>query len=52
LRRPAEARTRKQARPCVVVVFEGNPQRHTGEIFNVRITEADHFTLYGDPVLS
>jgi tRNA-2-methylthio-N6-dimethylallyladenosine synthase len=35
-----------------IVVFEGNPQRHTGEIFNVRITEADHFTLYGDPVLS
>jgi hypothetical protein len=36
----------------VVVVFEGNPQRHTGGNFNVRITEADPFTLSGEPALS
>jgi len=35
-----------------IVVFDGNPQRHTGEIFKVRITEAGHFTLFGDPVLA
>ncbi|MBK8090980.1 MAG: tRNA (N6-isopentenyl adenosine(37)-C2)-methylthiotransferase MiaB [Verrucomicrobiaceae bacterium] len=35
-----------------IVVFDGNPSRHTGEIFNVRITEAGHFTLFGDPVLA
>jgi tRNA-2-methylthio-N6-dimethylallyladenosine synthase len=35
-----------------IVVFDGNPQRHTGEIFKVRITEAGHFTLFGDPVIA
>jgi hypothetical protein len=25
--------------------------RHVGEIFNVRITEAANFTLFGDPML-
>ena len=35
-----------------IVVFDGNPARHTGEIFNVRITEAGHFTLFGDPVIA
>jgi tRNA-2-methylthio-N6-dimethylallyladenosine synthase len=35
-----------------IVVFDGNPQRHTGELFNVRITEAGHFTLFGDAVLT
>jgi tRNA-2-methylthio-N6-dimethylallyladenosine synthase len=35
-----------------IVVFDGNPQRLTGEIFHVRITEAGHFTLFGDPVLN
>jgi tRNA-2-methylthio-N6-dimethylallyladenosine synthase len=34
-----------------IVVFDGNPARHTGEIFKVRITEAGHFTLFGDAVL-
>jgi tRNA-2-methylthio-N6-dimethylallyladenosine synthase len=34
-----------------IVVFEGNRDRHVGEIFNVRITEAANFTLFGDPVL-
>lgn len=34
-----------------IVVFDGNPQRHTGEIFKVRIAEAGHFTLFGDPVV-
>jgi len=35
-----------------IVVFEGNRDRHVGEIFDVRITEAANFTLFGDPVLS
>jgi tRNA-2-methylthio-N6-dimethylallyladenosine synthase len=35
-----------------IVVFDGSPQRHTGEIFKVRITEAGHFTLFGDAVLA
>jgi tRNA-2-methylthio-N6-dimethylallyladenosine synthase len=34
-----------------IVVFDGNPERHTGEIFKVRVAEAGHFTLFGDPVL-
>jgi tRNA-2-methylthio-N6-dimethylallyladenosine synthase len=35
-----------------IVVFEGNRDRHVGEIFNVRITEAANFTLFGDPAIS
>jgi tRNA-2-methylthio-N6-dimethylallyladenosine synthase len=35
-----------------IVVFEGNPDRHIGQIFDVRIDHAAHFTLYGDPALS
>jgi hypothetical protein len=34
------------------VVFEGNRDRHVGEIFKVRITEAANFTLFGDPALA
>ncbi len=33
-----------------IVVFEGNIHRHVGEIFDVRITEAANFTLFGDLV--
>jgi tRNA-2-methylthio-N6-dimethylallyladenosine synthase len=35
-----------------IVVFEGNRDRHVGEIFKVRITEAANFTLFGDPALA
>ncbi len=35
-----------------IVVFEGNRDRHVGEIFDVRITEAANFTLFGNPVLN
>lgn len=35
-----------------IVVFEGNPARHIGQIFNVKITEFAKFTLYGDAVLA
>ncbi len=31
-----------------IVVFEGNFERHTGEILNVRVREAKGFTLYGE----
>ena len=31
-----------------IVVFEGNFERHTGEILNIRVREAKGFTLYGE----
>jgi tRNA-2-methylthio-N6-dimethylallyladenosine synthase len=33
-----------------IVVFEGAP-RHIGQVMDVRITEAQNFTLYGDPAI-
>ena len=35
-----------------IVIIEGNPERHIGQIFPVNITETTGHTLYGDPVLS
>jgi tRNA-2-methylthio-N6-dimethylallyladenosine synthase len=35
-----------------IVVFEGNSERHVGEIFKVHITHNANFTLFGDPVLA
>jgi tRNA-2-methylthio-N6-dimethylallyladenosine synthase len=35
-----------------IVVFEGKAERHVGEIFNVRVNAAQHFTLYGDAVIN
>jgi tRNA-2-methylthio-N6-dimethylallyladenosine synthase len=35
-----------------IVVFEGNPERHIGQIFQVKITDFAKFTLYGDAVLA
>ena len=35
-----------------IVVFEGDRERHTGQIFDVMIRDLHNFTLYGDPVLS
>ena len=35
-----------------IVIIEGNPERHIGEVFKVKIRETTGHTLYGDPVLS
>ena len=35
-----------------IVVFEGDADRHTGELFDVKIDHLHNFTLYGNPVLS
>jgi tRNA-2-methylthio-N6-dimethylallyladenosine synthase len=34
-----------------IVVFDGDPQRHVGEIFDVKVTSHFGFTLFGDPAL-
>lgn len=31
-----------------IVVFEGDPERHTSQIFEVKITRSTGSTLYGD----
>ena len=31
-----------------IVVFEGRAERHTGQIFDVNVTESSGFTLYGE----
>ena len=49
--RTNEARLSGRTRTNRIVVFEGNAERHTGQIFNVRISDAQNFTLYGDPVI-
>ena len=35
-----------------IVIFEGDRQRMTGEIFNVKIEESTGFSLYGTPVIN
>jgi tRNA-2-methylthio-N6-dimethylallyladenosine synthase len=35
-----------------IVIFEGKPERHIGEIFAVRVRDWENFTLYGDAVLT
>lgn len=52
LSRYNETRLTGRTRTNKIVVFEGNPDRHVGEVFNIRIDHADHFTLYGDPALA
>ena len=47
-----ESRLTGRTRTNKIVIFEGNPARHIGEIFNVRIRHYENFTLYGDPVLA
>ena len=47
-----EARLSGRTRTNRIVVFEGAPARHTGEIFNVRVTHHHGFTLFGDPVIA
>ena len=44
-----ELRLTGRTRTNKIVVFDGNPARHVGEIFDVRINELSHFTLFGDP---
>jgi tRNA-2-methylthio-N6-dimethylallyladenosine synthase len=34
-----------------IVIFEGDPARHTGEVFDVAITRSSGFSLYGDPAV-
>jgi tRNA-2-methylthio-N6-dimethylallyladenosine synthase len=35
-----------------IVVFEGNRERLTGQLFPVKITGYHNFTLYGDPIVA
>jgi tRNA-2-methylthio-N6-dimethylallyladenosine synthase len=46
-----ESRLTGRTRTNRIVVFDGNPARHTGQIFDVNITHWANFTLFGDPVL-
>ncbi|MEM9480067.1 MAG: tRNA (N6-isopentenyl adenosine(37)-C2)-methylthiotransferase MiaB [Verrucomicrobiota bacterium] len=46
-----EARLSGRTRTNKIVIFEGDKERLTGELFDVRIQDATNFTLYGDPVL-
>jgi tRNA-2-methylthio-N6-dimethylallyladenosine synthase len=34
-----------------IVIIEGDPARHTGELFDVNITRSTGFSLYGDPAV-
>ena len=47
-----ESRLTGRTRTNKIVVFEGNPERHIGEIFNVRVTQFANFTLFADPSLA
>lgn len=47
-----ETRLMGRTRTNKIVVFEGNPARHVGQIFDVKISHYENFTLYGDPVLA
>ncbi len=44
-----EERLTGRTRTNKIVIFEGNAERHVGEIFDVRVTHCGHFTLFGDP---
>jgi len=43
-----ETRLMGRTRTNKIVVFEGNPDRHIGEVFDVNISHYENFTLYGD----
>ena len=45
-----ESRLMGRTRTNKIVIFEGNPDRHIGEIFKVKISHYENFTLYGDVV--
>ncbi len=49
-RRNAE-RLSGRTRTNKIVIFDGDRERLTGELFDVRIQNATNHTLYGDPVL-
>jgi tRNA-2-methylthio-N6-dimethylallyladenosine synthase len=34
-----------------IVIFDGDAERMSGEVFDVKIQESTGYTLYGDPVL-
>jgi tRNA-2-methylthio-N6-dimethylallyladenosine synthase len=34
-----------------IVVFEGDPERHTGQVFDVLVDRSTGFTLYGTPAV-
>ncbi|MEN3943540.1 tRNA (N6-isopentenyl adenosine(37)-C2)-methylthiotransferase MiaB [Prosthecobacter sp. SYSU 5D2] len=45
-----ETRLMGRTRTNKIVIFEGNPSRHIGELVNIRISHYENFTLYGDVV--
>ena len=47
-----EERLMGRTRTNKIVVFEGNAARHTGQIFNVRVSHFSNFTLYAEPDLA
>lgn len=47
-----ETRLTGRTRTNKIVVFEGNPDRLVGQIFNVRVDHYANFTLYGDPMIA
>ena len=47
-----ESRLTGRTRTNKIVVFEGNPDRHIGEIFDVRVNQFANFTLFGDPSMA
>ncbi|HYF34511.1 MAG TPA: tRNA (N6-isopentenyl adenosine(37)-C2)-methylthiotransferase MiaB [Prosthecobacter sp.] len=47
-----ETRLMGRTRTNKIVVFEGNPDRHVGQIFDLKISHYENFTLYGDPALA
>jgi tRNA-2-methylthio-N6-dimethylallyladenosine synthase len=47
-----ETRLMGRTRTNKIVVFEGNPDRHVGQIFDLKISHYENFTLYGDAAVS
>jgi tRNA-2-methylthio-N6-dimethylallyladenosine synthase len=45
------ARLSGRTRTNRIVIFDGDPRRMAGQLFDVHITESSGFTLYGDAVL-
>jgi tRNA-2-methylthio-N6-dimethylallyladenosine synthase len=46
-----ETRLMGRTRTNKIVVFGGDPDRHIGQVFDVKITRSTGFTLYGDPAI-
>jgi len=46
-----DARLTGRTRTNKIVIFDGDFERHIGQIFDVKITRTTGFTLYGDPAL-